>query len=50
MELIIRAVDADCQIFKKNLKFKFHAVKQQILRIFAPNSARILFSVISIIS
>ena len=29
MELIIRAVDADCQIFKKNLKFKFHALNSK---------------------
>ena len=47
-DVIIRAVDAESQIFKKNLKFRFHAVKQQNLRIFRPNAARILFSVIII--
>lgn len=47
-DVIIRAVDAESQNFKTNLKFTFHAVKQQILRIFRPNSARILFLVIII--
>ena len=46
MDLSIRAVDTESQIFKKNTKFKFHAVKQQILHFFRPNAARILFSVI----
>lgn len=46
MDLSIRAVDAESQIFRKNVKFKFHAVKQQILRSFPPNAARILISLI----
>ena len=46
MDLSIKAVDVESQIFKKNLKFKFQAVKQQILQRFPPNAVRILFSVI----
>ena len=46
MGLSVRAVDAESQIFRKNVKFKFHAVKQQILRSFPPNAARILNSLI----
>ena len=47
-DVIIRAVDTESHIFKKNTKFRFRSVKQQILRIFRPNKARILFSVINI--
>ena len=33
MELSIRAVDAECQIFKKNLKFKFQTANSSNFRI-----------------
>ena len=46
MDLRVRAVDTESQIFLKNVKFKFHAVKQQILRSFPSNAARILISLI----
>ena len=46
MDLSIRAVDAESQIFRKYMTFKFHAVKQQILRSFPSNAARILISLV----
>ena len=46
MDLSIRPVDAKSQIFRKNVKFKFHAVKQQILRSFPSNAVRILILLI----
>ena len=46
MDLSVRVVDAESQIFRKNVKFKFHSVKQQILSRFPSNAARILISLI----
>ena len=48
MDLSVRTVDTESQIFRKNVKFTFHAVKQQILRSFPLNAARILISLIYI--
>ena len=47
MDLSIRAVDAESQILRKNVKFKFHAVKQQILQSFPPNAKFHLYTTIS---
>ena len=46
VDLSIRAVDWESQVFWKNLKFKFLAIRQQILRSFPPNADRILLTVI----
>ena len=40
--LSLRVVDWESQISRNTLKFKFLAIKQQILRSFSPNAARIL--------
>ena len=46
VDLSIRVVDGESQIFRKNLKFKFLAIKQQILRSFPSNATSILLTVI----
>ena len=46
VDLSIRVVDWESQVFRKNLKFKFLAIKPQVLRTFPPNAARILLTVI----